>query len=406
MSRQGGLSEWTHELSNRMPHLSKPQVVILAMWSYGIALTKSCGRRTVATLLALLLHKNVSAIEQRLQEWCCEAEDKSGKQRRALDVTTCFAPLLAWVVALWVGTNMALAIDATSLGDRFVVLTVSVVYRGTGIPVIWTVLAGQKKEAWRGHWLRMLRQVRPAIPRDWTVLVLADRGLYALWLFRRIRRLGWHPFLRVNRGAKFRPAEQAKWYWLSELVSGPGMRWRGQGTAFASYKSQVECTLAAWWGTGHEEQWFVLTDLPADGCDATWYGMRTWCEQGFKCTKRGGWQWQQTRMTDPDRAARLWLALAIAMLWMVTLGSELEAGPTTEIPDLPDLRPILDIAPQVSRRRCIQLFRLGWLWLLVQLITAQPLPLPRQLVPEPWPEVPEQWSTFVMHQDALSHVTT
>ena len=134
--------------------------------------------------------------------------------------------------------------------------------------------------------------------------------------------------------------------------------------------------------------------------------MRTWCEQGFKCTKRGGWQWQQTRMTDPDRAARLWLALAIAMLWMVTLGSELEAGPTTEIPDLPDLRPILDIAPQVSRRRCIRLFCLGWLWLLVQLITAQPLPLPRQLVPEPWPEVPEQWSTFVMHQDALSHVTT
>jgi len=405
MSRQGGLSEWTHELSNRMPHLSKPQVAILAMWSYGIALTKSCGRRTVATLLALLLHQNVSAIEQRLQEWCCEAQDKSGRQRRALDVTTCFAPLLAWVVALWVGTNIALAIDATSLGNRFVVLTVSVVYRGTGIPVIWTVLVGQKKEAWRGHWLRMLRQLRPAIPQDWTVLVLADRGLYALWLFRRICRLGWHPFLRVNRGAKFRPAGQAKWYWLPELLSGPDMRWRGQGTAFASHKSQVECTLVAWWGPGYEEQWLILTDLPADGCDATWYGVRAWCEQGFKCTKRGGWQWQHTRMTDPGRAARLWLALAIATLWMVTLGSELETGPTTEIPDLPDLRSILDMALKVHRRRRIRLFRLGWLWLLVQLITAQPLPLPRQLVPEPWPDVPEEWNMFAMHQDALSHVT-
>jgi hypothetical protein len=79
-----------------MPHLSKPQVAILAMWSYGIALTKSCGRRTVATLLTLLLHQNVNAIEQRLQEWCCDAQDKSGKHRRALDVTTCFAPLVAW----------------------------------------------------------------------------------------------------------------------------------------------------------------------------------------------------------------------------------------------------------------------------------------------------------------------
>jgi len=56
--------------------------------------------------------------------------------------------------------------------------------------------------------------------------------------------------------------------------------------------------------------------------------MRTWCEQGFKCTKRGGWQWQQTRMVDPARASRLWLALAVASLWVVTLGSELETGPT------------------------------------------------------------------------------
>jgi len=388
-----------------MPHLSKPQVVVLAMWSYGMVLTKSCGRRTVATLLALLLEQNVSAIEQRLQEWCCDAQDKSGQQRRALDVTTCFAALLAWIVTLWVGTNIALAIDATSLGDRFVVLTVSVVYRGTGIPVVWTVLAGQKKEAWRGHWLRMLRQLRPAIPRDWTVLVLADRGLYASWLFRRICRLGWHPFLRVNRGAKFRPAGQAKWYWLPELVSGTGMRWRGQGTAFASYKCQVECTLVACWGPGHEEQWFILTDLPADGCDAAWYGLRTWCEQGFKCTKRGGWQWQQTRMTDPGRAARLWLALAIANLWMVTLGSELETGPTAEVPDLPDLRSILDMTPKVGQRRRIRLFRLGWIRLLVQLIVGQSLPLPRQLVPEPWPEVPAEWSLFAMHQDALSHAT-
>jgi len=405
MSRRDGLSEWTQELSSRMPHLTKPQVVVLAMWSFGIALTKSCGRRTVAALLALLLKKNEDALEQRLQEWCCDAKHKSGKKRQALDVTTCFVPLLCWVVALWTSTAIALAIDATSLGDRFVVLTVSVVYRGTGIPVAWAILAGQKKEAWRGHWLRMLRQLRPAIPRDWTVLVLADRGLYASWLFRRIRRLGWHPFLRINKGTKFRPAGQERWYWLAELVGDVGTRWRGQGTAFASYKCQLECTLVAWWGDGHEEPWFILTDLPAQGCDAAWYGLRTWCEQGFKCTKRGGWQWQQTRTTNPGRAARLWLALAVASLWMVTLGSEQETGLTAETPDLPDMGPILDVALKVGRPRRMRLFRLGWLRLLVQLITAQPLPLPRQLAPEPWPEVPQEWNTFLMHQEALSHVS-
>jgi len=388
-----------------MPHLSKPQVVVLAMWSYGIALTKSCGRRTIAAFLAMLLNKKEDALEQRLQEWCCDAHDKSGQKRRAVDVTTCFVPLLAWIVALWTGAFIALAVDATSLGDRFVVLTVSVVYRGTGLPVAWTVLVGQQKEAWRGHWLRMLRQLRPAIPPQWTVLVLADRGLYAAWLFRRIRRLTWHPFLRINSGAKFRPTGQNRWYWLMELVPNTGTRWRGRGTAFASAGCHVECTLVAWWGEEHEQPWFILTDLPADGCDAAWYGLRTWCEQGFKCTKRGGWQWQHTRTTDPGRAARVWLAMAIANLWMVTLGSQLETDATAEIAALPDLSPILAATIKTGRRRRIRLFRLGWLWLLVRLITAQPLPLPRQLLPEPWPAVPEEWHAFLVHQDALSHVT-
>ena len=50
------------------------------------------------------------------------------------------------------------------------------------MPVAWTVLAGNTTQAWRGEWLRMLRQLRPAIPAPWTVLVLAARGLYARWL--------------------------------------------------------------------------------------------------------------------------------------------------------------------------------------------------------------------------------
>ena len=224
---------------------------------------------------------------------------------------------------------------------------------------------------------------------DWTVLVLADRGLYASWLFRRIVRLGWHPFLRINQGAKFRPDGQSRWFWLTELVDQTGMRWRRRGTAFRSYGRGLKCTLVAWWGEGHTEPWFILTDLPPDGCDASWYALRAWCEQGFKCTKRGGWQWQHTRMTDPDRTARLWLALAVATLWMVCVGSDLEVGPTSQMPDIPNVQDILGLIAKQSRPRRNRLFRLGWLWMLVQLITAHPLPLPRRLIPEHWPDVPQ-----------------
>jgi hypothetical protein len=47
-------------------------------------------------------------------------------------VETCVAPLVAWVLRWWEGTQLARAVEATTLGQRFVVLVVSVLYRGVG----------------------------------------------------------------------------------------------------------------------------------------------------------------------------------------------------------------------------------------------------------------------------------
>ena len=95
-------------------------------------------------------------MDHRLREWCYEVEAKAGSKRggkrQALDITTCFVPLLRWILRLWRGTCLALAIDATSLGDRFTVLTVSVVYHGMGLPVCWTILPATQKHAWRREW--------------------------------------------------------------------------------------------------------------------------------------------------------------------------------------------------------------------------------------------------------------
>jgi hypothetical protein len=413
MTRHDGLSQWTDCVSTNLPHLTKPQATVLALWSFGIACTRSCGRSTVATFLALLLQLKSANLEQRLYEWCLEAKDKAGHKRSSLNVSACFAPLLAWIVRLWTTDQIALTIDATNLADRLVVLAVCVVYRGCAIPVAWTILPAEQPQAWRREWLRMLRLLRPAIPPSWNVLVLADRGLYAGWLFRRIVRLGWHPFLRIKQGSSFRPQASAQFVRLNCLVGQVGQRWRGRGTAFATRGSGLDCTLVAWWGQGHAEPWFVLTDLPPEASDAQWYGLRSWCEQAFKCTKRGGWQWQQTQMSDPVRVARLWLALSVATLWMITLGSELEVGCEEPQPDLPDLAVLLGVRAGQVRRRT-RLFRLGWLWLLVQLIQEQALPTPRRLVPEPWPEVPERLvlppegdgsshMVFTPHQKALSY---
>ncbi len=118
-----------------MPHLTKPQATLLALWSFGIAITRTCGQRTVATFLVLLLEQQVDHIEQRLSEWCLDAPDKAGRKRTALDVPPCWVALLAGIVRRWTGDQLALTRDATGLGDRFVVLAICGVYRGCAIPV-------------------------------------------------------------------------------------------------------------------------------------------------------------------------------------------------------------------------------------------------------------------------------
>ena len=54
MSRSESLLQWTACVSSNLPQLSVSQARVLAWWSFGIAMTSSCGRLTVATFLGLL----------------------------------------------------------------------------------------------------------------------------------------------------------------------------------------------------------------------------------------------------------------------------------------------------------------------------------------------------------------
>jgi hypothetical protein len=220
-------------------------------------------------------------------------------------------------LALWTPDEqkLVLAMDATSLKKLFVVLSISVVYRGCAIPIAWAILPEGQKGSWKEPWLRLFRCFHGSTPAGWLVIVTADRGLYARWLFEAIQGCGWHPFLRINLRSKYRPKGVTDFRPMAQLLPSPGSVWAGKVTCFAI--NSVEGTLLACWGAKHLEPWLILTDLPPENASAAWYGMRSWIENSFKDLKSDGWQWQNTRMSDPARAARLWLALAVASLWVV-----------------------------------------------------------------------------------------
>ena len=124
---QAGFDQWLTTIMHQLSHVSKPQAPVLALWSFGMVLARSCALSAVRHLLAKGMQRQEHTGRQQLRAWYDEVPRKRGTQRQALAVETCFPVLLGWVVRWWHGTPLALALDATALGTRCVVLAVRVV---------------------------------------------------------------------------------------------------------------------------------------------------------------------------------------------------------------------------------------------------------------------------------------
>jgi len=347
-------------LSAHVSHLRPAQRRGLTLWVYGTILAHSACQNAVVAALLTLGHWH--GVRQHLREWLYDGTDRAAPCQTQVDVALCVAPLLRWLLSWWRGDSLPLAIDATLHGDRVTALVVSVLYRGSAIPVAWHILPANQEGAWMSPVHRLLRQLSPAVPAGMTVLVLADRGLWSPRLWKRIRDLGWHPLLRVQHRTTFHPEGQGRqpaW----RLVPGPGHAWVGRGVAFSAKRARRQGTLVVMWAEGQKQPWVVLTDLPPGHVGALWYGLRVWVELGFRALKGLGWQWQNTRRTDPTRVSRHWLVLAIATLWVVAYGTRAEDA---EACGVPPARLHMPPVPQ-ARKRIVSVFRRGLSWLRYQL---------------------------------------
>src|SRR5262249_34945676 len=101
LTRHPPLDQWPGQAAAAFPELSRPQFTVLALYSFGMILAQRCGLNSVITALVPLLHIGFHTLRSRLQEFYQPAKAKSGRHRDQLEVTTGFAPLLAWILKGW-----------------------------------------------------------------------------------------------------------------------------------------------------------------------------------------------------------------------------------------------------------------------------------------------------------------
>jgi Transposase DDE domain len=368
-------------IAAHLPDLRPAQQRGLAAWVYGtIQATSGCESAVLRELLTE--GGRWEAWRARLREFMCDGKEKAAPCKTEVAVEACFAPLLAWVVSLWQGQTLPLAIDATLDGEKLVALVVSVLYRGSAIPVAWQILPANVEGAWLPHLLALLEAIQPAVPAGWQVVVMVDRGLWSPTLWDRLCRQGWHPLCRIRTDATFRP-QGGKRLPVRALVGSPGRAWVGCGEAYKHAATRRRATLIVIWAVGQEDPWVLLTDLPPTAVGPSWYALRFWIELGFRALKGIGWQWEHTRRLEPGRVRRHWLVLAVATLWALATGTRVEDA-TAQGRDPAYLRhPVSPVAQQ----RQVSVFAWGISRLRRQLAQRR-LWRTLWLAPEPWPQPP------------------
>jgi hypothetical protein len=266
-------------------------------------------------------------------------------------------------------TRLLLLLDETPWHNHWRVLKLSVAFRRRAVPLLWIVLPLRARE------LPMEQIVLALLEQAWgvvqqyvplaAVVLLADRGLCWPSLIRWCQQRGWDYVLRAQRQTRLRwcdehgvCSEQA----LSTLAPEPGTWWCGSGLVFKKagwLPSNVVCC----WTRHAKEAWLLVTSLPPTVQCCRWYRRRLWQEQSFRDEKSHGFNWQLSqvgiRKNDVQRVHRLWLILALAQVWLLSLG---------HLAQSPAWRQRLGWQGAGTRRR-LSYFRQGYTLLKWQLLT-------------------------------------
>jgi hypothetical protein len=230
--------------------------------------------------------------------------------------------LIRRALAAWSDPTLYLALDATTLAGRLVILRVSLIYRGRAVPLAWQVYDRQSVSLPFKAYKELLTHTRTLLPAHAAVVLLGDRGFRTTALMRwcRKRAIGWHFRLRLKANQLVILAD-GRTRALGSLGLRPGMKGFVHGVLLGQ-AGYGPIHLAMAWELGEKtEAWYIASDEPTDDETLAEYRLRMDIEGEFLDDKSGGFQLEASQLTDPESVSRLILVLSVASLHVVSLGT-------------------------------------------------------------------------------------
>jgi hypothetical protein len=127
-------------------------------------------------------------------------------QNPKLDAQSWYTPFITGALTDWKKSTVHIALDATRVNNRLVIVRTALIYRQRAVPLAWRVFQRQSVMLAFEHYAPVLRYTATLLPPDATVILLGDRGFRDIQLMQLARELKWHFRLRLAENEYFSTA--------------------------------------------------------------------------------------------------------------------------------------------------------------------------------------------------------
>ena len=251
--------------------------------------------------------------------------------------------------------------DTTDIGQDHRVLVLSLAYHKRSLPLIWHVEPGSKGHTSEDLQVELLERLHAHFRPDKPVVFLGDSEFDGVKVQRQLDLQGWYYVCRTSPSLYVYPDGEEDGFPLGDLAPAPGSPERElDSVEFTTKHRYGPISCFACWEEPHEEPLILIYHLPPGWSARQTYERRFWTEPLFRDCKEGGFRLSTSRLKHADRLSRLFLAVALAYLWMVCLGVQaIHEG----VADLVDR----------SGRRTLSIFKTGWRWFKRQIKLGHPV---------------------------------
>lgn len=293
--------------------------------------------------LSLPVEAKPESIGQQFRRWL---------KNQAIDERMIYDPVARRVLKKMRCRRFRIQIDRVQIKKCQNVLMMSIWHRNRAIPLAWICLphSGSSKYS---HWVELLDYLEQILPDDGQVIMLADREFGSVERLAYVEKKHWGYAIRLKGSLYFYDSlwkQPFDWYKLNQIAPMMGNSYAISNLRLTKgdlYLTHIACA----WAIGSDEPWFIATNLSYPIHALKEYRRRFACEELFSDLKKRGFNWEDTMIRDPKRISRLLLALALLVVFLLSLGRRIRLAHL----DLEILSP--------SHRKRLSLFQMARRWL-------------------------------------------